>query len=863
MARYILCFVLVFCWPEKGNTQAINRNFYQIQKEMEKRYSSPKKYDSSYKHWKRAEYYMQNRIGRRGEIVNTESRKWDLWQQTEAQTKQSSQRAYSGDWEFFGPLLIEGNDGIGRVNRIAFHPTDSDQIYVATAGGGLFYTFNHGVFWVPLTESLPVNNLSGVAVDYTDPDIIYILTGDGDGTGDGTGRLGLQKSCIGVLKSINGGQTWKQTGLIFDETEMVLPYDLVMHPEFPEILLVAANTGVYLTLNSGETWTRILTARTYELHFKPDQPNIIFAVSDEFVYRSSTLGIIWDPIAIPLYDSDDGRMTLTPCPSNPDVLYLVASPGIDSTADYRGLFISTDAGLSFTMVSDTPNVVDDQGWYDLTMICNPADVNDLLVGVVSIWKSTNGGVGIQKVGGTHADIHDFQINPINGRLYAGTDGGLYYSDDFGDTWTFMSELCPITQYYKIAVSQQDADIVIGGTQDNGTNRNLSGATTVMDKILGKDGMDCSIHPLDDSYMIYSSQNGEFWISSDQGNTEDSLLRTSSLPSTVKDAWVTPIAWDPTDQNNIYLGYGPIYRSFDMGASFEPVPDTVSGRQILYITPANNQRLYAGDFYAVDDTTSTFHLWTSTNQGDTWSALHTSPTFPDTTLIVSGLSTLPSDDQEVWITLGGWEEGEKVYRSLDAGMTWINMSGSLPNTPINEIILDDPGGSPAYAVYIGTDIGIYYMDDILGDWIPFSNGLPIVEVTDLEINASEGKIHAGTYGRGIWTADLFSSCEAVLAITPVLQRDDQSYFFQASDTITSPVPIHNSYGIRVTYRSGNAVVLEEGFRATSNHGVVFRALNGDCDEGGVPLPIQSLDLPALKPEDEAIHEKEIKPQKKSE
>jgi hypothetical protein len=467
------------------------------------------------------------------------------------------------------------------------------------------------------------------------------------------------------------------------------------------------------------------------------------------------------------------------------------------------------------------------------MACSPTDVNDVLVGVVAVNRSTDGGATIGHTGGTHADIHDFQINPINDRAYVGTDGGLYYSDNFGDDWTFMSEICAITQYYKISVSQQDANVVIGGTQDNGTNRNLSGATTVFDKIGSKDGMDCVIHPLKDSLMIYSAQDGEFWISNVRGNDEEDLISLSDLDSTVTSSWVTPIAWDPADTNVIFLGYNPIHRSFDRGATFNPIPDTISGGRVLHVT-AGSDYLYAGDVY--DDG---YQLWKSTDQGDSWSAIHTGDNFPLPTRVITGLCTRPDDPEEIWISIGGWIDQVKVYRSLDAGDTWENMSGSLPNTPVNAIILND---APAHEVYIGTDIGVFYLDASLNDWIHFSNGLPIVEVADLEINFAENKILAGTYGRGIWWGDLYSTCEDVIVVTPIMQRDDHSYFFQASDTVRSDVIMDNSFGITVMYRSGDAVRLTEGFRAQGRYGAIFRALNGECGDGGVPV------VPLAKPEE---------------
>ena len=777
-------------------------------------------------------HYYDTRTDRNGKLVNGDMFRWKAMQKIKARFESAEQRSYSGDWDFIGPAYHDGYTGIGRVNRLAFHPTDENIIYAATAGGGLWYTPNHGIVWYPMTESLPVNNLSGVAVNYNDPDEMYILTGDGDGCCGGARRYELRKPSIGVLKSTDGGYIWQPTGLVFDEKTVVWSNDLKMHPTIPNILFASTNSGLYRTINGGDDWFEILNEPINEIEFKVGQPSTIFAVDDNNFYRSTNLGITWpDTIPIPAFDGDEERMAITTCLSNPEAIYLIASPGEDTL--HRGLYFSSNGGDAFSEVSDTPNVVQNQANYDLCITCNPGDQNDVLIGAVSIWKSENAGVGFAPTGGTHADIHELISNPLNDRLYAATDGGVYFSEDFGDSWTFISEWLRITQYYKIAVSHQDGDVVIGGSQDNGTHRNENG-DAVMDRIYGKDGMDCAIHPLNDDLMIVSAQDGEFRISTDGGDTNDSLVHQSSLPSSVESIWVTPVAWDPNNANHIMLGYQPIYRATD-GATFTAIADTISGRRILHIGGTGN-RVYAGDKYAVNDSTESFHLWSSQDDGASWFPCYSQPTFPDTTLIVSSLTTNPDNAAEVWITLGGWTAGEKVYRSADAGVSWSNMSGSLPNIPVNAIIYQDTDNNPDDAVYIGTDLGVFYRDDNLGDWTYYSNGLPVVEVADLEISYADNTLVAGTHGRGIWESDLFSSCPNSYVLDEFQQFTTLSYFFQAADSIRSTVLI-DGFGSSVIYRAGDHVTLADGFRATADNQAFFKAVYGPCD-GGIESVVPS-------------------------
>ena len=198
-------------------------------------------------------------------------------------------------------------------------------------------------------------------------------------------------------------------------------------------------------------------------------------------------------------------------------------------------------------------------------------------------------------------------------------------------------------------------------------------------------------------------------------------------------------------------------------------------------------------------------------------------------MVTALTTNPDDAGEVWITLGGWTAGEKVYRSLNGGVSWSNMSGTLPNVPVNAIIYQDTNNNPDEAVYIGTDIGVFYRDASLSDWTYYSNGLPVVEVSDLEISYADDKLVAGTYGRGIWETDLFSACPNNYILDEFQQFTSLSYFFQAADSIRSTVEI-DGFGSVVIYRAGDHVTLADGFIATAANQAFFKAVTGACDGG---------------------------------
>jgi len=741
-------------------------------------------------------------------------------------------RSIGGEWEFDGPASFDEYNSIGRVNRIAFHPTDINRIYAATAGGGLWYTPNNGIDWNPLTDQIPNMNLSGVVVDSYDPQTLYILTGDGDGCCGGAKRYDLRKFSTGVLKSYDHGNTWQKTDLVFDERDQVNAYNLISHPINSGILFASTSVGLFKSSNGGVTFNNVLDSYVTEVAYKPDDSSIMYAVDQDNFYKSDNTGFTWSMTAtIPKLAGEATRMTIATCENDPNRVYLYTAPRHDSLGIHRGLFLSDDAGETFTKVDSTSNLDGGrQGRYDLAVACSNADSDHVLIGKVQTYKSTDAGSNFAITSGFHVDNHQFITNPlVPERLYMATDGGIYYSDHFGDTntWFYMSTDMAITQYYKISVGQTNPELVIGGSQDNGTHLN-STSSTQFTRVFGKDGMDCVIHPTNDNLIILSSQDGDFEFSDDMADTTYHLIDENDVPSSVQTAWVTPVAWDPVNPFNIYIGYEPIYTSSD-GVTFNPISDTIGGNHFLHVGTANTSRLYASDSYDNEGTTE-YQIHRSDDKGVEWEAIHQNMADSLVTRRKSGVTTNPDDSDEVWITLAGFDANNKVLRSIDAGVTWTNETGSLPNIPVNCIIYQDTNDSPSGAVYVGTDIGVYYRNDNLEDWIYFSNDLPPVEVADLDIKYATQTLYAGTHGRGIWTSDLYSECEPTYYLNHITLPQGKDYSFQASDSISLSNFTIEGLGASLKLKADRLVLITEEFLATSDEDNLFKASVGPCSGG---------------------------------
>jgi photosystem II stability/assembly factor-like uncharacterized protein len=479
-----------------------------------------------------------------------------------------------------------------------------------------------------------------------------------------------------------------------------------------------------------------------------------------------------------------------------------------------------------------------QELYDHSLVVSPFDNNKVLTGGISIFKSTDGGTTLNYIPGAnavyHADVHELSYGANGSALYAATDGGIYKSANDGTTWTALNTNLTITQYYRISTSDANSLYILGGAQDNGSHLRTTN-TSVFEQTGGKDGADNAISPTNSNIMYEGSTGGPFRYSNDHGQSFGSEFVTETILSTnysiTADAsWVTPIAVSGTNANIIFLGYQPLIMGINAGTwVFTPIGSNaslnVSGHTLVKVAQGNNNIIYAGDNNY--DGNNLRKLWRTINGGTSWNNL----IVPDTVQPFSSLIINPDDPNEIWLTYGGFSAGNKVFHSVNGGTSWTPYSGSLPNVPVNCIVYDDNNGNPADALYIGTDIGVFYRDNSLGDWIPFSNGLPVVEVTDLEINESAGLLKAGTYGRGVWQTTVYdAACPASLTLSSHPPSEPQ--FISASNTITSTAVISGA-GAHIQYKAGQRITLNPGFRIDASSGAKFISYIGPCPGGGVP------------------------------
>jgi hypothetical protein len=677
----------------------------------------------------------------------------------------------NGNWSQVGPVASPGNatsqpNGMGRINGICFHSTDPNTIYIGAASGGLWRTNDGAATWTVLTTSTPTLGVSSILLHPSNPSIIYIGTGDRD-AGDAPG--------MGVFQSSDGGATWapSNTGMGNVAVGMML-----MHPTDPNLILAVTSGGIYKSVNGGSNWTRKSsnTSNYKDIRFKPGDPSIVYATEGGKFYRSVNTGDSWTQVNTGVITGT--RLVIGVSANQPATVYLCQTNGT-----FAGLLRSTDSGLSFVTQSTAPNLMDyacdgsgtaSQAWYDLCIAVDPNDANTLYVGGVNIWKSTNAGVswtinshwvgsswGTTCAPSVHADIHCLEWSPANGSLATGCDGGIYSTSNGGNTWTDLSSGIAIAQVYKIGQSALKQTLTMNGYQDNGTSKNSG---TVFTTVIGGDGMECIVDYSDTVYRYGALYYGDIRRSSGGGYSK--IAANGSNGITESGGWVTPYILHETIPSTMFIGYVNVWKSTNVKAvpsssvAWTKVSTGESGNcTVLEQSPANTDILYVvrnGSLKRSDNANAATPTWTAC-------------TLPGATT-PSDLEAHPTDPNIVYASAG-----TKIYKSTDKGMTWANISGTLPAVNISCLVFDKNSNE---GLYIGNKSNVFYKDAILSDWVAFNSGLPPADVRELEIfydaaNPANNRIKAATYGRGLWESDLYS----VFAVSP----PNQNVSYQAGST----------------------------------------------------------------------------------
>jgi photosystem II stability/assembly factor-like uncharacterized protein len=660
----------------------------------------------------------------------------------------SSARTAVGSWEQLGPESWNAtsgwNPGVGRITSVAIELTNPNHIIAGANTGGVWKSTDAGLSWTVLTDNLSNLNVSSLTIHPTINTTYYW------GSTSGT-----------IFMSTDSGATWN---LLADTGNGDVNKILIDPSNTNKMYCSVQSGGLYKSTDAGVNWTKILPVipTGYDLEFKPDGLySTIYATGNDF-FVSTNSGDTWTGLT----GFGNGPKMIGVSENNPEMVYVLEA----DNGSFGNLYKSINSSVSFTTLShtgknyfgyssdsqDPGDVGVGQAPRDMDIAVNPLDAFDVHIAGVNSWRSTDGGLNFsitsqwtpgnangQNIGYCHADIDilEFVGTPIDGyKLYVGSDGGLFVAENptvvnsqyYKDLTTGMG----IRQFYKIGISQTNPVVVTGGSQDNGSSvMNVNGDWTDW---LGADGMEGFIDK-DNSDIIYgTSQFGTLYKSFNGGLSISGV----SSPDGKSGNWVTPFEQDPILPNVIYAGYDEVYKSTNGGNSWISVSqDFGPNINHLKIAPSSSNYQFAarGSNLYRNSFVGTVATWSSIS-GFSGS--------------INSIAIHPTNPNKVAIATTG---AQRVYVSSNGGNSWTSYKLNLPNFSAQALAW---GNNEENGLYLGMDYGVYYIDDTFTEWQPFSNGLPNVNISELEVNTVDGKLYAGTYGRGLWASELFDATLSV-------------------------------------------------------------------------------------------------------
>jgi subtilisin-like proprotein convertase family protein len=676
----------------------------------------------------------------------------------------------------------------GRLSAVATHPTNPDIMYVGAAGGGVWKTTNAtaaNTLWTPLTDAQISPFVGCITLDPSNPNIIYIGTGEAEWSS-------LSFYGRGVLKSTDAGQTWTLLGSAnFDR---LVISNIVVHPTNSNIVLAAVGgtgvdgdptkaTGIFRSTDGGVNWVNISLSVTTvdgysDLEVDPTNFNVMYAAvgtrlggAADGVYKTTNAldpSPVWTLVSNLPAGSTVGRTEVAIAPSNNQVMYVSMQDPI--TAGVLKFFQSTNGGASWNdYTANVPGI--GNMWYCNNLLVDKTAPNTLYYsGSTGLVRTTTGGTSFTSIAsgangaGPHVDHHDFAFDSL-GRFVVGSDGGCYRWDSASNLWTNLNGLnqtrtaygsLDTIQFLGIAIHPTDPDWVMGGNQDNGLLRfNDNTGWTLIE---GGDGGDVILDPFNPNRMwranpVPSYGSGAYLRRSTDGGETWSAI-TTGITNANGAAFYPPVAADPGTLNRIFHGTTVMNVSTDGGTNWGRLPgDTFSfpnSIRAIGIGPASSNIIYTSCGAAVGgtpDAAAANQIFVTTNGGVTWTERT-----PQLKGDFQSFAIDPTNSQIAYAVSANFSAtGDNIWRTTNAGANWVSISGTLPDAPFYDVVLDPgPTNAPADDIlYASGDVGVYRSTDLGSNWSKFGAGLPTVQVRDLEYSPTTKILAAGTHGRGVW------------------------------------------------------------------------------------------------------------------
>jgi photosystem II stability/assembly factor-like uncharacterized protein len=720
-----------------------------------------------------------------------------------------------------GPAVMSGRivDVAVTDNAKAPRGRIGSVIYAAAATGGVWKSTNAGVAWAPVFDSVRTGSIGAVAVAPSDPDVVWVGTGEPN-------NMRSSSWGTGVYKSTDGGKSW--SGAMLPNSQHI--GRIVIDPRDPNVVYVASlgplwasggERGVYKTTDGGKTWLNTKEISKYtgfvDLVMDPSNPDVLYAAALERerreygflpagpeggIFKTTDAGKTWTQLKQGLPTGEMGRIGLSVCKSRPATVYAI----IHAKPPQNGLFRSDDGGATWRLV----NSQNGTAWYYSQVRCDPTDPDHVITLNAQSRESHDGGKTLTPfaAGGVHSDHHALWINDDNPeQMILGGDGGLYMSWDAGRTWDHIESIVA-GQFYTVAVDDALPFYnVYGGLQDNQTwggpsrTRNSFGPTNAdWFRMAGGDGFFAVPDPLDHDLVYAESQTGGVVRYDARTGQTKNIRPTPKAGERYRFNWSAPILPSKHDARTVYIAANFLFKSIDRGDSWErispdltrnidrnklplrgAVPDSDAlGRnegtaEFSNVTTVDESPLRAG-LLAVG--TDDGLIQVTRDGGKTWTKTDAFPGVPDTTY-VSRVVWSRANEGTIYATLDGHRSNDfkpYVVKSTDFGRSWVSIAGDLPNGGSVQVIREHP--RQPNLLFVGTEFGVYFSIDAGTRWTQLKSGLPGVPVDDIQIQARANDLVLGTHGRGIYILDDITPLEQLARA----KQAQVAYLFPVQDAL---------------------------------------------------------------------------------
>ena len=758
------------------------------------------------------------------------------------------------EWRSIGPFRG------GRASSVAGVIGQPNTYYFGATGGGVWKTKDGGQSWKNISDGYFGGSIGAVSVSMSDPNIIYV------GTGEETVRGNVSPGYGGFWKSYDAGKTWEKLNLNVDQVQVGR---IIIHPKNPDVVLIAVigdlfknskERGIYKTSDGGKNWRKVLYVNERsggnDIIFDPGNPRVIYASTwnirrtpyslesggnGSYLWKSTDEGNTWKNIS----NSDGlpkgilGKIGVAVSPVNPDIVYALIEN------KNGGLFKSLDAGKSWKLINKDRNLRQ-RAWYYTRIYADTKLEDRIYVMNVQFWRSEDGGKTFKSYDTPHGDHHDLWIDPLNNkRMIVADDGGAQVSYDDAKNWsTYMNQ--PTAQYYRVATDNSFPYNILVAQQDNSTQRiphrvNRGGISEKdWESSAGGESAHLAADPLNPK-IVYGGSYGGYLTRLDHETGESRSINVwpnNPMGHGAEDMkyrfqWNFPIFFSPHNKQKLYTTSNHFHQTSNEGQTWEVISPDLTRNEKEKLGPSGGPitkdntavEYYATIFAACESPYEEGLLWAasddglihiSKDSGNNWE--NVTPKNSPTHIMWNSVDPDPFVKGGLYAAGTLYKTGDYkpyLYKTKDYGKSWEKIDFGIQKNHFTRVLRADPKRKGL--LYAGTESGVYVSFDDGESWNSFQHNLPLVPITDLTIK--NNNLIAATQGRSVWLIDdltpLHQLNHEVLSSDFHIFKPIGSYRmgYPSSRTNSSKNGINHHNGVKVFFNIDSTKVWKDSLRVS--------------------------------------------------